>query len=83
MNTTMDVAATRQLLRNLIQAYETLGIDEQNVVKWKELLAKMPEYRITGGRERKTHHCRVASELRQQQPQRLGGLVRGGEQGGD
>jgi len=52
MNTTMDVAATRQLLRNLIQAYETLGKEKQQVTKWKEMLTKMPEYRITTGRTR-------------------------------
>lgn len=50
MNTTMDVAATRQLLRNLIQACETLGKEEQEVVKWKRMLTKMPAYRITAGR---------------------------------
>jgi alpha-L-fucosidase 2 len=46
MNATMDVAAVRQLLRNLIQAYTLLGLDKQKVATWEKMLAKMPKYRI-------------------------------------
>ncbi len=50
MNTTMDVAAARQLLRNLISACNELGIEKANVAKWETMLTKMPKYRIAEGR---------------------------------
>ena len=44
VNATMDIAVCREVLTNLIQACETLGIDADNVPKWKAMLAKMPPY---------------------------------------
>ena len=49
MNATMDVAAARQLLRNLIHAYTLPGMEKQNVAKWEKMLTKMPNYRINKG----------------------------------
>ena len=40
----MDIAVCREVLTNLIQACETLGIDADSVPKWKAMLAKMPPY---------------------------------------
>ena len=44
VNATMDIAACRDVLANLIQACETLGTDADSVSKWKAMLAKMPPY---------------------------------------
>jgi len=44
VNATMDIAVCREVLANLIQACETLGIEAEGVAKWKAMLAKMPPY---------------------------------------
>jgi len=44
VNATMDIAVCRDVLANLIQACETLGIEVDSVPKWKAMLAKMPPY---------------------------------------
>ena len=44
VNATMDIAVCREVLANLIQACETLGIEADSVPKWKAMLAKMPPY---------------------------------------
>ncbi len=44
VNATMDIAVCREVLTNLIQACEILGIEADGVAKWKEMLAKMPPY---------------------------------------
>jgi hypothetical protein len=44
VNATMDIAVCREVLANLIQACETLGLEADSVAKWKAMLAKMPPY---------------------------------------
>ncbi|HUC83622.1 MAG TPA: hypothetical protein VL970_00410, partial [Candidatus Acidoferrales bacterium] len=44
VNATMDIAVCREVLANLIQACETLGIEADSVPRWKTMLAKMPPY---------------------------------------
>ncbi len=44
INASMDIAVCREVLTNLIQACETLGIEADSVAKWKTMLAKMPPY---------------------------------------
>jgi enamine deaminase RidA (YjgF/YER057c/UK114 family) len=44
VNATMDIAVCREVLANFIQACETLGMEVDNVPKWKAMLAKMPPY---------------------------------------
>jgi hypothetical protein len=44
VNSTMDIAVCRDVLTNLIQACETLGVEPDGVAKWKSMLAKMPPY---------------------------------------
>ncbi len=44
VNATMDIAVCREVLANLVQACETLGIEADSVSKWKAMLAKMPPY---------------------------------------
>jgi len=44
VNATMDIAVCREVLTNLIQACQTLGIETDSVAKWKAMLAKMPPY---------------------------------------
>ena len=46
LNATMDVAACGELLRNLVGACETLGIEAEGIERWKALRAKLPPYRI-------------------------------------
>ena len=44
VNATMDIAVCREVLTNLIQSCELLGIETDSVQKWKTMLAKMPPY---------------------------------------
>jgi hypothetical protein len=44
INASMDIAVCREVLTNLIQACELLGIDTDSVIKWNALLAKLPPY---------------------------------------
>jgi alpha-L-fucosidase 2 len=46
VNSTMDIAAARELFINLIAACERLGIEADNLPKWKAMLAKMPDYMV-------------------------------------
>ena len=46
INSTMDLAACRQLLGNLIKACTELGLEKDNVAQWKAMLAALPRYRI-------------------------------------
>ncbi|MCU0456454.1 MAG: glycoside hydrolase family 95 protein [Bacteroidales bacterium] len=44
VNATMDISVCREVLTNLITACETLGIESDNVLKWNEMLTRMPPY---------------------------------------
>lgn len=44
VNATMDIAVCREVLTNLIIACESLGIEAENINKWKSMLDKMPPY---------------------------------------
>ena len=44
INASMDIAVCREVLANLIQASEILGINADSVPKWKAMLAKLPPY---------------------------------------
>jgi alpha-L-fucosidase 2 len=46
VNATMDIAVCREVLSNLIQACETLGIEADSVPKWKSMLTRMPPYLV-------------------------------------
>jgi len=46
INSTMDIAVVRELLHNLIRACVTLGVEHENVEKWRKMLSKMPSYLI-------------------------------------
>jgi hypothetical protein len=43
---TMDVMVAREALTSLVMACQTLGIESDNVPRWKGMLAKLPPYRI-------------------------------------
>ncbi|MHB8095588.1 MAG: glycosyl hydrolase family 95 catalytic domain-containing protein [Candidatus Aminicenantales bacterium] len=45
-NATMDIALSKELLRNLITACEELKSDAESVKRWQAMLEKMPDYRI-------------------------------------
>jgi len=45
-NATMEIAAARELMKNLIAACQQLGVEQENIPKWKAMLAKMPAYQI-------------------------------------
>lgn len=49
INATMDVAAARELLANLVADCETLGIEAGGVARWKGMLAKLPAYQVDPG----------------------------------
>lgn len=41
-NATQDIAIARELLGNLVAACQTLGIEEDAIPRWRELLRKLP-----------------------------------------
>jgi len=45
-NATMDVAAARELLENIITASRKLGKNAGKIAKWEEMLSRMPDYAI-------------------------------------
>ena len=48
INATMDIAVAKEVLANLISACEWLGIDKDDIPKWKDMLGKMPDYLVNG-----------------------------------
>ncbi len=46
VDATMDYAVARELLGNLLDACEQLGIEGEEVARWEDLLERIPEYRI-------------------------------------
>jgi alpha-L-fucosidase 2 len=46
INATMDVAIAREVLTNLCTACELLGIEEEGVRRWKNMLDKLPGYQV-------------------------------------
>ncbi|MGJ8640953.1 MAG: glycosyl hydrolase family 95 catalytic domain-containing protein [Opitutaceae bacterium] len=46
INSTIAVAISKEVLTHLIKSCELLGIEEAGVVRWKALLATMPEYEV-------------------------------------
>lgn len=45
-NATQDIAVAKEVLTNLIASHEELGIELDELVKWKAMLKKLPPYRI-------------------------------------
>ena len=45
-NATMDVAVARELLTNLITASKKLGVNENKIGLWNEMINKMPPYML-------------------------------------
>jgi alpha-L-fucosidase 2 len=46
INSTIAVAISKEVLTHLVQSCELLGIEKEGVVRWKALLAAMPEYEV-------------------------------------
>ena len=46
-NATMDIAAAKELLNNLIAASRELGVNQKKLPVWKKMLTKMPDYMIS------------------------------------
>jgi len=44
INASMDISVCREVLGNLVEACELLGIEADNIPKWKAILAKLPPY---------------------------------------
>lgn len=45
-NATMDVAAAKEAIQNLITVCEKLNIERENIPRWKDMLTKLPPYLI-------------------------------------
>jgi hypothetical protein len=45
-NSTQDIAVAKEVLSNLIASYNELGIDSPEILKWKEMIDKLPDYLI-------------------------------------
>ena len=48
VNATMDIAAARELLTNLIADCQSLGIEADGINRWQAMLAKLPAYQLNG-----------------------------------
>ena len=46
-NATMDVAAAKELLNNLMAACRELDLDHEKIPRWRSMLKKMPPYMIS------------------------------------
>ncbi len=46
-NATMDVAAARELLTNIIAASIELGVNQDQISKWETMISKLPPYMIS------------------------------------
>lgn len=46
MNATMDVAICREVLGNLCEGCEVLGIEAEGISRWKAMLEKLPRYEV-------------------------------------
>ncbi|MGO8763908.1 MAG: glycosyl hydrolase family 95 catalytic domain-containing protein [Limisphaerales bacterium] len=44
VNASMDIAGCREVLGNLVESCERLGIEADSVPKWRAMLAKLPPY---------------------------------------
>lgn len=44
INASMDISVCREVIANLVEACELLGIESDNIPKWKAMLAKLPPY---------------------------------------
>ena len=42
----MDVAVAKELLANTIEASRILGVNEDKIPVWENMLAKMPDYMV-------------------------------------
>ena len=47
-NATCEIAVCRETLENVIEAYAELGIESDELIRWKDLLVKLPDYVING-----------------------------------
>ncbi len=45
VNATMDITVCRQVLSHLVELCETLGVEEENLPKWREMIQRLPPYR--------------------------------------
>lgn len=46
VNAAMDIGVATELLNNCIAASERLGVGKEDIIRWKAMLTKMPEYLI-------------------------------------
>lgn len=46
INATMEIMAVKQLLRNVIAASQKVGINQEKLDTWKQMLANMPAYEV-------------------------------------
>ncbi|HUW18166.1 MAG TPA: glycoside hydrolase family 95 protein [Sedimentisphaerales bacterium] len=46
INATMDIAIARELLNNLCEACEVLGIEKEGVARWRQMVTKLPAYML-------------------------------------
>ena len=45
-NSTQDIAVAKEVFRNLIDGYKELGLHSPEVLKWKKMMEKLPNYMI-------------------------------------
>ena len=45
-NSTQDIAVAKEVLQNLIEGYKELGINSPEILKWKKMMEKLPNYMI-------------------------------------
>ncbi|ENH97843.1 hypothetical protein J416_03226 [Gracilibacillus halophilus YIM-C55.5] len=45
-NATQDIAVAKEVLMNLIEAHQILGIETKAIEKWRKMINKMPRYQV-------------------------------------
>jgi len=63
-NNEVDFAVLRQLLSNLIEGAAISGEFKEDIAKWKDMLSKVPEVRITAGTVSESHSADLAANFK-------------------
>ncbi|MHA1683434.1 MAG: glycosyl hydrolase family 95 catalytic domain-containing protein [Promethearchaeota archaeon] len=46
INATMDVSVCKEVITNLVKGCERVGVETENLQKWKSILEKLPDYQV-------------------------------------
>ena len=61
-NATVDFAVARELFTNLIEGSQIAGVNKMEVVKWKDMLTRIPDYQFADGMIKEYIDSKVAQD---------------------